>query len=368
MPDIYDNEPIHIDEENLQGEEPKSESLASYLDNAGIIYTTTVNPNADSVEKPVLSPELFTDSRMDSLMYSRKEGNWFNRFSRYGIITPYETLTGTREYIFFTKPNLHLFDNYDDSKLNPELANFPYFEDMHENYRDVLRSLSLDNSASKTITPFMNALTWAVNSSLDLPDIAGDSVTTSATVDGVELNYMWAAGGDNNFEFSLEFEDTKYLDIYNIFKAWGEYSRLKSSGLVTPPDDSYIINQQLHDQIAIYKFIVSDDLETIIHYSKFFGVYPLGVPRSLFGSLDSKSAGNLNISVNFKANFIEDHEPLILSDFNELVSSYGSSSNFSPLFNSVTGLMNGKPVGMPYVVKEFSNTRSAYVYKLKWRE
>ena len=38
-------------------------------------------------------------------IYDRFDHDWYNKFSRFGIIDPYNTITTTREYIFVTKPD-----------------------------------------------------------------------------------------------------------------------------------------------------------------------------------------------------------------------------------------------------------------------
>ena len=141
----------------------------------------------------------------------------------------------------------------------------------------------------------------------------------------------------------MEFEDTKYLEIYNLVKAYEEYERLKHLGLVTPPNidnapsvngrcfSYYIRNKVLHDQFSIYKFIVEDDGETIIYYAKLWGVFFKNVPRDTFS--DMKEDGGLTYAIEFEAAFVDDMNPTIITDFNQLVYDYVANTEDLPIYN-----------------------------------
>lgn len=314
--------------------------------------------------EPTISKDSFTNDLHSALMYNRNEMDSYTKFSRYLYVDPYNSLTSNKEYVFFTKPNLHLFENNDDAHLNKEIANIPLFMEAHSKYRPALRQLQRDNSIGKLQTPFMNLLTDSIRSSVDLPTITADKIETSANVYGTNISYMWASyTSDEGHDFSVEFEDTKFLEVYMLFKLWNEYSRKKSLGLVTPPNENYIWNKELHDQVALYKFIVGEDNETIIHYSKMYGVYPTSAPREVFGSLNKD--GNLNFTVSFHAEFVEDMEPLILTDFNDLTKGYASNASTKPVYKN--GRINGDWVTMPFIRQYDTVINKISPYKLKWR-
>ncbi|MCK9198054.1 MAG: hypothetical protein M0P49_00430 [Bacilli bacterium] len=300
-------------------------------------------------------------------IYDRRDLEWFDKFNRFGYIDPYNTVNHAKEYLFFTKPDLHLFKNSSSSSLNTELENIPFFMEMKKNYKPVLEQLQ--ESCSSSNGPFIKILSNSVKNTLDMPTLTAKTIETSATIYGTKQNYRSMSTGDEDHEFSLEFEDTKYLDLYMFFKCWDEYSGLKALGLVTPPDDNYIINKILHDQIAIYKFIVGEDGQNIIYYSKGFGCCPTGVPREAFSDMDKN--GGLIYSVPWRAFVIEDMNPLILKDFNKLVSGYMSSTSDMPLYDRTNHLPNSKWATIPYIYESRSGdldpTYRRYNYKLRWR-
>ena len=319
-------------------------------------------------------------------LYSRRDMEWYTKFNRFGCIDPYNALSGAREYLFFTKPDLNLVIP-DTRQLNPELKNQPYFEELINRYPDVIAQLQKSNGIGDK-GPFMAILSNAVKNSLELPGITANTIDTPSNIYGTSYNYRgWGYHDDENVSFSLEFEDTKYLEVYNLIKAYEEYQRLKRLGMVTPPNiypkapvvngkcfGYYLKNKILHDQFSVYKFIVEDDGETIIHYSKFWGVFFKNVPRDAFS--DPKVEGGLRYAVEFEAAFVEDLNPSILTDFNELTYDYVKNTKDLPVFNKNTKMIDGTWATMPIITKVNKDKNPQwngpdnmkYIYKLKWRK
>lgn len=316
------------------------------------------------MSKPSLSSQNFDELMQYTGHYNRSQLQWYDKFARFGFLDPYNALGNTREYIFFTKPDLHIFANGNTAQLNSQISSDPIFIDAKDRYLDVLKQLQISNKENRS--PFMNLLSNTVDSELDLPTITATEVEGPSNIYGDDIPYRWSSdSSDNNHEFSLEFEDTKYLEVYMLFKLWDEYERKKSRGGITPPDEKYIFNKILHDQVAIYKLIVGDDGETIIFFAKMWGVFPKKVPREAFSSLTNES--KLRFSVDFNATFVEDSDPTILSEFNKLVSGYSGGVEF-PLYNRSYGHIDGRWATMPYIIYDTSNSiNSKPTYKLKWR-
>lgn len=235
----------------------------------------------------------------------------YQKFARYERLDPNNWMGFTKEFIFFTTPDLQLFNG---PTLNPSIANNSLMVEASKRYNDVLQSLSY----SACGRPFVNLLSNYKRSNVDLPDINTSSdYETSKNILGSSLFYRGTSyESDENHEFSIEFEDTKYLEVYMWFRLFDEYERMKHYGLVDFVDDRYLNSKIIHDQMAMYKFIVGEDGESIIHYSKFIGVYPKNVPRSTFSDLPAD--GNVKFTINFKAAYVEDMDPNIILDFNEI--------------------------------------------------
>lgn len=307
--------------------------------------------------------EVFRKLLKSNGIYKRSDIDWLNKFNRFGCIDPYNTVLGpVREYVFFTRPDLHIFKDATPSILNPEIGNMAYFVDlMQRGYGPVLQQLQYSCNSS---SPFMNILSNTKASNLDLPGMNASDTETSANLYGTRIFYREDAySGDENFDFSIDFEDSKYLEVYTIFKAYELYQQKKAVGSITPPSDSYIINKVLHDQISIYKFLVGEDGETLIHWSKLYGCYPKSVPRDSFSEIPMD--GHLKYSIQWKASFVEDMEPNILDDFNKLTSGIGGAE--LPIYDIDIHGVSGEWATIPYITQSPPALGKYHTNKLKWR-
>ena len=220
----------------------------------------------------------------------------------------------------------------------------------------------------------MTILTNSVSSRLDLPTISADTSESSSNMYTTAIQYRsHSLKSDNGYDFTLSFTDTKYLDIYMMVKLYDEYIRLLKAGTVSPRK-TYIINSILSEQFSIYKFIVGSDGETILYFAKLTGVFFSDVPRGDFGD---PAQDGFKFSLSFHAQFVEDSNPNILTDFNILTKNIPKSP--IQVYNNNIHAVNNKWAGLPYVIKvnSGSDKRAAkvaredhgdYIYLLKWRE
>ena len=279
------------------------------INNSPSVLDNTTRPEFDESSSGLLKYVKANGLGIGAGRVTQKEK--YEKFARYERLDPNNWMGFTKEFIFFTTPDLQLFNG---PTLNPSIANNSLIVEASKRYNDVLQSLSY----SACGRPFVNLLSNYKRSNVDLPDITTASdYETSKNILGSSIFYRGTSyESDENHEFSVEFEDTKYLEVYMWFRLFDEYERMKHYGLVDFVDDRYLNGKIIHDQMAMYKFIVGEDGESIIHYSKFIGVYPKNVPRSTFSDLPAD--GNVKFTINFKAAYVEDMDPNIILDFNEI--------------------------------------------------
>lgn len=339
-----------------------------------------------------------TDKEIRNIMranglYRRSDMKLYNTFFRYPRLDPFNMLPTSREYVFFTKPDLYIFNTLDlngetatHAALQSQLKNNGVFVDLVERgYAITLSQLQASVSSGNGL--FMNLLTNRKTSSLDLTDIQADTYESARNYYGTAINYRKSSEpSDENIEFSVEFEDTKWLEVYLLFRAYDEYEKLKWYGKINPPKQEYIWYKVLHDQFGVFKFIVGDDNETILHWSQFWGVYPTTVPRSAFS--DMPQDGHMKITVSFKAQFVEDMNKNTLADFNAIADTIPVPMNndtLSRVYREATstedgsfegGYVTGEAVQRPHIVKasgapytsfgSSSSINKFNTYKLKW--
>jgi hypothetical protein len=310
-----------------------------------------------------------------------KEG-LYSKTYRFGYRDQYNSIYNSREDLFFTKPELNIIkygelgiNGESDGvptghDLNPELATIPFWIDLKNNHPDVIRMLegAYDN---QNLDNFNHLLQNQVISNLDIPGLSSEMIDTPTNVNGVGYSYRGTSeASDDNPEFSLEFRDTRWLDTYYFFKAYEEYETLKHHGLITPYS-GFAENKILYDAFSIYKFLVDEDMETILYYGKMYGVVPKSLPRDVFSSPNFDNG--LSYSIDFKAAFYEDMRPEIISDFNNLSYPYYSKLKYQiGTYNYNLDRMDMRPAQSAFIVQEKVDrsthpSSTPYVYKLKWR-
>ncbi len=231
-------------------------------------------------------------------------------------------------------------------------------------YEDVGRQLQYSLSGSSEC-PFIPILTNSISSPVDQPSISAATFDSPSNVYGVNITYRGSSfTSDYNFEFNMDFKDTKYLEVYMFFKMYDMYERLKWLGYVSPPTSIYTYRRILHDQMAIYKFIVADDGCTLLYWSRMIGCYPTTVPRDAFGDL---AAGEINLSTSWTGQFVRDMDPAILTDFNRVTYNSRQGKSIVPLFDTSTMMTNAvwpSSVGITEVSDDTMKFKKRYY--LRW--
>ena len=324
-------------------------------------YATDTLRETDLLKSAYHASNLFTRNEIKDALYSKTY--------RFGLLNPYGAISTSREYLFFTKPDLHILnmDDYGclaDTNLNEALVNIPYWKQLWNTRMNTIKALQLSANPSD---PFNHLLQNQVSSNLEIPGLSAETIDTPTNMYGVGYSYRGSSeASDDNPEFSLEFKDTRYLDTYMFFKTYEEYETLKHHGVIAP-SQYYILNKILHDQFSIYKFIVDEDMETIIYYGKMYGVMPKSLPRDVFSNPNFDTG--LSYSIDFKAAFYEEMRPDILSDFNRLSTPLYNAQKYqlSP-FNEILDHADTRP-GVAACVEKIESKYSPYGfdYKLRWR-
>lgn len=340
---------------------PNTKPPTQYKEPANTVKAAS---NTNTAIKPQIKKENISKSVVDDIVqstgwYNKASIDKFNKFNRFGYRDVYDTIRNTREYLFFTKPDLNIFANTQGTSLTSEAGSDSILYELAKRNPESLFQLQRYVNANKS--PFMNLLSNTVKNTLDLPSISARDIETSSNQFGTKIQFRkHSFESDENHDFSLEFEDSKDLRVYALFKAWNRYSDLKTLGVIKPLD-KYRDNMEMHDQISIFKIVVGENGEDILFFAKITGVYPKGAPREAFSEVGEKLVYN----VPFKGQFVEDMDPLIIYEFNKLANQLGG--NNLPLYNASKGQVEWKWANSPYIIKQNYRNKPGSVYKLKWR-
>lgn len=309
------------------------------------------NPTNISFDKSELE-----NMTSDSVLSSPEDmlENRFNKFSRYGYLDPtHELVTGAREYLFFSKPDLHLVNVDNPYFMYDVLENVPFFNEAFNRYKLSYYSLQQYYNGKSYIQSnglpidlsnrYISLLSNMVTSSFDLSDINASDVTNNQNLYQINTSYREGSlSSDLQYDFSLEFKDTKYLDVYMLFKIYDEYFRYKYMLEIMPTRYDYIANKIYPEALSIWK-IITDDTGRIMYWAKATGCTPMSVPRGTISNIE----GNIKFTVNWKAQFIKDMDPVQLSEINYLTAkSMGINyNNFNKsIFNNTKYDDSGNPI------------------------
>lgn len=285
--------------------------------------------------------------------YDNDRVDIFNSFSRFSYVHTKNAFDGAREYVFFTRPDLNIFENLDGTKLKKTLDSTPIFKKNLLRYKNILMLLQKGCTGFPVSdSPFLNILSNTILNEVDLPSISSKESESAASIWGTKIYYRRQSNeSDENHEFTLDFQDNKHLDLYMLFKFWDEYNNLKTLGVIEPTE-YYRNNRILHDQIGLFKFVVDNNVtkgggHKILHWTQMFGVFPKGVPRESFSSI--KNEQSLIVSIPFKAQIVKDMDPVTLYDFNALTKDIVTGRKVMKVYDKELEGVNPDWAKMPFI-------------------
>lgn len=225
-------------------------------------------------------------------------------------------------HIFFVKPDLNLTQNAVaamDMTGNPMLGdiitNLNYDNNELVNFWSDFPTVNSDYSRSNN---YISYLLSNMMENIPITDLTLDTKDAYENLKGFKMPYglthyknTW--GGD----ISLTFKDTKTLLINNILQTWLKYISIMKEGIAecAPKYKNY---GYLDYAGAIYGFITEPDGQTITHWFRYTGVFPVTVPFSTIST--ARSGQDIpEFSVNFKYAIYESNDVNILRDFNYIM-------------------------------------------------
>ena len=314
-------------------------------------------------EKAMNLNNLFTREQIDT--------NRFTRFARYGIIDPYFSNMYSREYLFFTKPDLNIFNK--DGSLNTALVNNNYFTGaVYTNRRSLecLQDTYILNSKNKPRT-WNFLLSNQVSSNLDMPSMTAEMSQHNQNLYGISQSFRDSSrSSEYSFDFNLEFTDTVNHDVYHFFKGFNEYCNLEYERDLLP-HEKYLSYPNRYKEFSIYKIVVND-YNKIIYYGKHIGVTIRGLPTDAM----NEHEGITKFSIPMHSFHVVDFNPYILTEINIL--SERAAGKFYrdpaqlekqclPLYDKEYNTANKEWASVPFIQAVEVDTNK-YEYYLKWRK
>jgi len=294
------------------------------------------------------------------ILFSDVNKMLFNNFNRFRAPFTDYTLTNTVAYIFITRPDLNILEPTGNNgyKLVPQFENDPTFTFLFKHNPNILLSLTSHFSNQHDFHPFLSNMA----ESFEVSDQYIKTIEHGETLTGYKIQY-----GKHNIEsktagkFNITYTDDKEVTIYKIHKAWTEYISKVYRGEASPKR-TYIERKILDYACSVYYILCAQDYETILFWTKYYGVFPTNEPSSVFSSSKSNPVKNPEYSIEYAYAFKEDFNPLTLCEFN--MNSKGNYIYLKP-FNTNTGKSGRSLTGAPFIE---TSRDGNYVFKLKFRK
>lgn len=309
-----------------------------------------------------LSYNIILDTDIDQKYYGK---NFFNRWKK---AMPDDTISNARFFIFMTKPDLNIIDS---SGKTADTMGSISLQNMANTHPDVLRMLSYSTCSGEYGGVFLPIISNRCQG-YDVPDITLKTQEFGETFKGWKFVYgRHTVDSRARYDFSLSFEDNRDATVYNLFRAWVQYIEDINIGYIEAKP-SYIINRILDYAVSVYFFIVAEDGESIIYFSKDTGVFPTSIPSSMYSMDKEGKKGGFSMTVQFASMVHEEMNPAILADFNgicEINRSFLNSSanttdettDYRINVESVVTSVGTTWVTNPIVIAQNNK------YKLKWQ-
>jgi hypothetical protein len=231
-----------------------------------------------------------------------------------------------------------------------------------------LRELSAGSSKA-TSSDFMFTLS-NLASGFSLNDEEIDTDTYGTTYSGYKINY-----GKHNTKsktagsISVSFHEDKALHVYLTHKIWVEYINACYRGIVQPTKEN-ICKKILDYTGAIYYIMTAEDGETILFWSKYYGIFPTNIPSTQYSWNSGQFVKPDTININYGYSFKEDFNPQALMEFNynariDNLKGRAGGLSYMPVFDAKLNHCGPTMVGIPFISQE-SDSDGSTIYKLKF--
>lgn len=284
----------------------------------------------------------------------------FHNFNRYGIEFSDKVLPKSFPHVFFTRPDLNVIK--EDGSLTSQAKTDELYSYIWNNNRDVIKSLTQFYTQNHQFNTFVHnyAKSFEISDEFIKPTEHGETLTGNKIQYGKSDIESRSAG-----DFSITYVDDANLNVYKMHKLWVDYISKVYRGHFFPRDN-YKFGKTIDYACAAYYILCGPDGETILFWSKYYGVFPTNIPSSTLSWSKGSLVSNPEMSINYSYSFKEDFDPISLAEFNELCATKASKSKSRKNYDSEHASMGSTLVGAPYIDAVTVDGRK--VFKLKWRD
>lgn len=291
----------------------------------------------------------------------RKEAKFYNRFK---VADLNDSFQKGFPHVFFVRPNINIF-NADRTALLSRVAANANFNYAFNSAPELLYQLI--DKAPGTDHDWMMYLSNKVGS-FSLSDEYIETGEYGKTYTGYKITYgKHSIASKTAGSFTISYTDDKYLHVYHLHKLWVEYISNLYRGVFSPRDID-VINKIRDYTSSVYYILTAEDGETVIFWSKYYGVFPTTIPSTQLTWGNGNVVQQPTFDVTYSFSFKEDFNPLSLLELN-----YNTGMSlkvpYVPTFDPLLGHTGDTWVGPPFIEVNDgkANNGLPYYFKLRFK-
>lgn len=291
----------------------------------------------------------------------RKYTEYYNRFK---IANPNDGLSKTFAHVFFVRPDLNILNRKGNNwELARGVEKDPNFYYAHKKSPELLRQLISDGGYGHDFMMYLSnkAQSFSLSDESINHDTYGKALTGHKIAYG-KSNIESKTSGD----FTINYKDDRDLHIFHLHKLWVDYISNVYQGTFTPKMQ-YMLDRELDYATCLYYFLCAEDGETIIFWSKYYGVFPVTIPSSQYSWAHGNVLSNPEFDVRYQYSFKMDYNPITINEFNRN-SQNKNNLTYIPIIDKEKYMTNTTWVGAPFVEVFNNQSLAPYTMKLRFRK
>ena len=324
-------------------------------------YDYSINYERDGLAPEFKKIRIFNDLDIegrDELF--RQQTEYYNRFK---LPNPNDALSKAYAHVFFVRPDCNILKRSGGQMvLTDQCENVGEYIYAYEKAPELLKQLVGKSGYDSEFMMYLSnrVMSFDLKAESIKYDTYGRALTGHKIAYGKENVESKTAGS-----FSVTFQDDRDLHVFHLAKIWTDYISDVYQGKLSPREN-YMRDKVLDYVSAVYYILTAEDGETIIFWSKFYGVFPVEVPSNTY----SWTSGNLlktpTPSIDFQYSFKKDFDPMSLVEFNMI--SGKKDYGYIPIINTNDKFTrNTTWVRAPFIETFNDSTHPPYTMKLRFR-
>ena len=290
----------------------------------------------------------------------RQYTEYYNRFK---LQNPNDAFHKGFAHVFFVRPDCNILTRRGSGwDLVEKIQHDPNYYYAYKKYPELLRQLISDAGYGHDFMMFLSnkARSFQLSDEYINYDTYGKGYTGHKIAYG-KTNVESKTAGD----FTISYVDDRDLHVFHIHKLWADYISNVFQGIFNPKTE-YITGRILDYVSDVYYILTAEDGETIIFWSKYYGVFPVTIPSAQYSWSAGNVLSNPEFDIKYQYSFKEDYNPLSLIEFN--INSGNKNYEYVPVISKESYTTNTTWVGAPFIETFNNETFAPYTHKLRFRK